>query len=102
MPDVQMRHNPDSARYEAWVGPKMAGFVEYQLTKDLVVFTHTEVDPAYEGQGVGSALAREALDDMRRSDRKVLPLCPFIKGWIGSHREYVDLVSGAPPSTVID
>jgi uncharacterized protein len=100
--DVQISHNAESARYEARVGPKMAGFTEYQLTKDLIVFTHTEVDPAYEGQGVGSALARAALDDVRGTGRKVLPLCPFIKAWIGGHREYVDLVYGAPPSTVID
>jgi hypothetical protein len=102
VPDVQIRHNVEGARYEARVGPKLAGFAEYQLTKDLIVFTHTEVDPAYEGQGVGSALARAALDDVRGTDRKVLPLCPFIKGWIGHHREYVDLVYGAPPSTVVD
>lgn len=102
MPDVQVSHNAAAARYEARVGPKIAGFAEYQLTRDLIVFTHTEVDPAYEGQGVGSALARVALDEVRGTDRKVLPLCPFIKGWIGRHREYVDLVYGAPPSTVRD
>lgn len=102
MPDVRISQNAEGARYEAWVGPKMAGFAEYQLTRDLIVFTHTEVDPAYEGQGVGSALARQALDDVRGTDRKVLPLCPFIKGWIASHREYIDLVYGAPPSTVTD
>jgi len=102
VPDVRISHNADGARYEAWVGPKMAGFAEYQLTNDLIVFTHTEVDAAYEGQGIGSALAREALDDVRGTDRKVLPLCPFIKRWIGSHREYIDLVYGAPPSNVID
>jgi predicted GNAT family acetyltransferase len=102
VPDVQIRANVEGARYEARVGPKLAGFAEYQLTKDLIVFTHTEVDPAYEGQGVGSALARAALDDVRGTGRKVLPLCPFIKGWIGHHREYVDLVYGAPPSTVVD
>jgi predicted GNAT family acetyltransferase len=102
VPDVQIRHNVEGSRYEARVGPNLAGFAEYQLTKDLIVFTHTEVDPAYEGQGVGSALARAALDDVRGTDRKVLPLCPFIKGWIGHHREYLDLVYGAPPSTVVD
>jgi predicted GNAT family acetyltransferase len=102
VPDVQISHNADGARYEARVGTKLAGFAEYMLAKDLIVFTHTEVDPAFEGQGVGSALARAALDDVRGTDRRVLPLCPFIKGWIGHHREYVDLVDGAPPSTVID
>jgi hypothetical protein len=43
-----------------------------------------------------------ALDEVRGADRKVLPLCPFIKRWIESHREYIDLVYGAPPSNVID
>ena len=102
MSDVQITHDADAARYEARVGSTTAGFAQYQLAKDLIVFTHTEVDPAYEGQGVGSALARAALDDVRGTGRKVLPLCPFIKGWIGGHREYVDLVYGAPPSTVVD
>lgn len=102
MPDVRISHNADDARYEAWVGPKMAGFAAYQLARDLIVFTHTEVDPAYEGQGVGAALARAALDDVRGTGRKVLPLCPFIKGWIERHREYADLVYGAPPGRVVD
>ena len=95
---VVVTRNEDESRWEARIGGELAGFAAYQLTDELVVFTHTEVDPAYEGQGVGSALARAALDDVRGTDRKVLPLCPFIKGWIGGHREYVDLVYGAPPT----
>ena len=102
VPEVLIGHNADGARSEARVGSKMPGFVEYQLAKGLMVFTHTEVDPAYEGQGVGSALARAALDDVRGTNLEGPSVCPFIKGWIGGHREYVDLVYGVPPSTVID
>jgi len=102
VPQVRISLNADKARYEALMGSEVAGFAEYQLAADLIVFTHTEVDPAYEGQGVGSALARAALDDVRGTGRKVLPLCPFIKGWIAHHREYEDLVYGAPPSTAVD
>ncbi len=81
----------------------LAGFAEYQLTDELIVFTHTEVEPAFEGKGVGGALARYALDDVRNDGtRKVLLPCPFIKGWIGNHPDYVDLVYGARPSTVTD
>ena len=43
-------------------------------------------------RGVGSAIARAALDDVRGTDQKVLPLCPFVKEWIGRHRDYADLV----------
>ena len=100
---TEVRHDPVSFRYEAVDDGSVIGFAAYQLTDELVVFTHTEVDPAYEGKGVGSDLARFALDDVRAEGRrKVLPLCPFIKEWIGRHREYVDLVYGAPPSTARD
>lgn len=103
MSEVRIEHNQDRHRYEAWLDEKLAGFAEYQLTDQLVVFTHTEVDPAYEGRGVGSAIARGALDDVRADgSRQVLPLCPFVKDWIQRHRDYVPLVYGAPPSTARD
>lgn len=103
MSDVRVEHNRDQHRYEGWLDEKLAGFAEYQLTDQLVVFTHTEVDPAFEGRGVGSAIARAALDDVRADgSRQVLPLCPFIKDWIGRHRDYIPLVYGAPPSTARD
>ena len=90
---VEVTRNDERSRYEARVDGALAGFSEYQLTDELVVFTHTEVDPAFEGQGIGSALARTALDDVRaQAERSVLPLCPFISGWIGKHPDYVDLV----------
>jgi len=103
MADVVTSHNPAASRYEARIDGELAGFAEYQMTDQLVVFTHTEVGDAYEGRGIGSALARYALDAVRAEGRhRVLPLCPFIKGWIGKHPEYVDLVYGAPESTARD
>jgi predicted GNAT family acetyltransferase len=87
--------NDELSRYEARIDGALAGFAEYQLTDQLIVFTHTEVDQAFEGRGVGSALARTALDDVRAgADRQVLPTCPFIAGWIGKHPDYADLVYG--------
>ena len=103
MAEVTVRRDDERLRYVAEVDGTEAGFAEYQLTHELVVFTHTEVDPAFEGKGVGSALARFALDDVRADGtRAVLPLCPFIKAYIGRHREYVDLVYGAPASSATD
>ena len=55
------------------------------------VFTHTSVDPDYEGHGVGSALARAALDDVRAHGISIVARCPFIAGYIDRHPEYADL-----------
>ena len=93
MNDVQVTNNEADKRYEARVDGRLAGSAYYDTADDLIVFTHTEVDDAYEGQGVGSTLARAALDDVRADGRrKVVPRCPFIKGWIDRHPDYQDLL----------
>ena len=103
MNDVVTSNNPGASRYEAHIDGDLAGFAAYDLTDKLVVFTHTEVEDRFEGRGVGGTLARFALDDVRASGtRKVLPLCPFIKGWIAKHPDYADLVYGAPATTAKD
>lgn len=72
---------------------ELGGFAAYARRDDVLVFTHTQVDPAYEGQGLGSALARGALDDVRRRQLAVVPRCSFIRGWIERHADYADLVA---------
>ena len=68
---------------------------EYELHDGRYVFTRTFVQDDFEGQGVGSTLARSALDELRDRGVAVVPLCPFIAGWIERHDEYADLVDQA-------
>jgi predicted GNAT family acetyltransferase len=97
--DVVVSRNEDQNRWEARVDGTLAGFAEYRETEALVIFTHTEVDPAFEGRGVGTALARHALDEVfDEGTHRVMPVCPFIKGWIGRHPEYQHLLHGTPPA----
>ena len=99
MSGISIRDNREASRFEARIDGRLAGIADYQLTDTLVVFTHTEVEPEFEGQGVGSAIARHALDALReRGERKALAVCPFIKGWIQRHPEYLEVTYGAPPS----
>jgi predicted GNAT family acetyltransferase len=98
--DVGMTSTPEISnqtgrhRYELAVDGKMAAHIDYELKGDGVVdLFHTEVDPAFEGQGLGSKIARFALDDARSHGRKVIPSCPYIAGYVGKHPEYADLIS---------
>jgi uncharacterized protein len=103
MANVVIRDNQDEKRFEAHVDGRMAGFSEYLIANKLIIFTHTEVAPAFEGQGIGSALARASLDAVRaEGSREVMPLCPFVKMWIGRHPDYQDLVYIPRPSRVKD
>ena len=93
MADVETRNNEAEHRYEAYVDGELAGEAYYERDDKRIVFTHTEVDDRFEGQGVGSALARFALDDVRaEGTHRVVPRCPFIKGWIDRHPDYQDLL----------
>jgi uncharacterized protein len=91
-PRFEVRDNAERARYEALVDGDVAGFAAYRDTGGARVFTHTQVADDYEGQGVGSRLARAALDDVRASGRQIVARCPFISSWIDRHPDYQDLV----------
>ena len=88
-----VRNNPDRHRYEIEVDGAVAGFAAYRQRPGRVVFTHTEIKPGHEGQGLGGQLARGALDDVRAQGLAVVPLCPFIASYIRKHPEYADLVA---------
>src|SRR3954451_15959050 len=96
MSDVTVRDNPGESRFEAYVDGRSAGFSAYALSDGVITFTHTEVDDAFEGQGVGSTLVRQALDQVRsEGGRRVRPVCPFVRAWIEHHPDYQDL-TGSP------
>ncbi|MBB3085402.1 GNAT family N-acetyltransferase [Geodermatophilus sabuli] len=83
---------PEAGRFEVLVDGEVAGFAEYRRTTAATAFTHTVIDPAFEGRGLGSALARGALDATRAAGSPVLPFCPFIRRYIQRHPAYLDLV----------
>ena len=93
---------PDQQRYEIVRDGTVLGFAAYQKTDRLVVFTHTEVSPSLEGQGIGGQLVRGALDHVRTLGLQVLPICPFVQAWMSRHPDYGDLDYRHPPSGVTD
>ncbi|MDR6974303.1 putative GNAT family acetyltransferase [Streptomyces sp. 3330] len=88
MSQITVREVTDHQRLEAYVDGRLAGIAEYLPAKRLIAFVHTEVDPEFEGRGVGSALARAGLDMVKRTDTRFLAVCPFIAGWSARHPEY--------------
>ena len=92
--NAEVRNNPTEYRYEIWVNGELAGYTRYLLRRGRIAFIHTEVYEPYEGLGLGSKLARAALDDARARGLMVMPFCPFIADFIERHLdEYRDLVA---------
>jgi len=90
--DVRVVDVPERSRFEVRVGDELAGFTEYRRRPRVIEFIHTQIEPRFEGHGLGSKLVATALSKARSDGLAVLPYCPFVRGYIAGHREHLDLV----------
>jgi len=87
----EIRNNLVESRFELDVDGHTA-FAYYDFSPGVITFTHTDVPQALAGRGVGSQLAKGALDIARARKLKVVAQCPFMAGYIAKHPEFQDLV----------
>ena len=103
MPEIPARavitDAPERERYEAHLDGELAGVLEYIAKRGRIALVHTEVLPAHEGRGVGSALVRFALDDARRRELRVIATCPYVQSYLTRHPEDDDIVVGRGHAT---
>lgn len=83
--------NPEKHRYELRLEDgRMAGWIEYERTGDVLALTHTFVKPELRNQGFGERLVRETLDDVRTRGLAVEPVCPFVVAYVRRHPEAIE------------
>ena len=96
---VEVRDNPESRTYEAWAGDTVVGSLVYEVEGPRIVLTHTWIEPSHREVGVGTALTRGALDDLRAKGRPITVYCSFVADFIEEHTEYADLIDPARPGS---
>ncbi|QJR16683.1 GNAT family N-acetyltransferase [Usitatibacter palustris] len=64
---------------------------------DAILIKHTEVLPAHEGKGYGSALMRAFFAMAKEQSKVVIPVCPYAAAFIRKHPEYIPLVRPGYP-----
>ncbi|MDN5600045.1 MAG: GNAT family N-acetyltransferase [Brachybacterium sp.] len=100
---VRLVHNADRDRYEALDGDEVVAVLAHEdedppagdgegLGVGVRDLRSTVVAPERSGAGIGSAIVRFALDDIRSLGMRVRPTCWFVRGWIERHHEYADLL----------
>ena len=90
--ELKVENNEKAHRFQTEIDGWRA-FIQYRKDADQIVYLHTEVPEALEGQGIGSRLAKTALEYARDHHLKVVPLCPFVAAYIRRHAEYAELVA---------
>lgn len=90
--NANVRCDESQQRYVLEINGKELGVARYRDDGERRVFTHTEIDPSLEGQGMGSKLVRESLDDVRRQGKRIVPVCGFVAAYIEKHSDWNDLI----------
>jgi hypothetical protein len=88
---TDVRDNTERHRFELDADGHVA-FSNYRRDDGTITIMHTEVPKELGGKGIGSALVRDLLEIVRAQGLKVVPLCPFVAGYIAKHPEYADLL----------
>jgi len=61
-------------------------------SSDFIIIDHTEVDPAFKGQGIGKQLLYKIVEMAREKNIKILPLCPYANAQFKKIKEIQDVL----------
>lgn len=87
----EITDNADEKQFEMEVDGRTA-YLTYRREDGALYLLHTDVPQELEGNGLGSRLARHALERARDEGLRVVPLCPFVGAYVERHPEYGELV----------
>ena len=82
----------EDGRFTIGVEGRTVGLADYADHDGRRVFTHTEVDTAFEGRGLATILVVDALRRTRDAGLRIVPVCPLVAAVVKKHDEYADVV----------
>ena len=90
---MQIRYEVEHGRSAAYDGENRVGIAEFEDADGRWVITHTEVDPAYGGQGIARRLIEEVIAAARRDGAKIVPLCSYADKMMRRTDKYADVLA---------
>ena len=91
--NTEVVHNEELSRYEILLEGEKVGHADYKTVGDVLVFDHTEVDPAQQGKNLAGIMMRAALEDVRARGLKIRPVCSYVVKFVERYDEFADLVA---------
>lgn len=89
--NITLHDNKAASRFEMKFENHLS-LIEYEIRADVIALLHTEVDPALEGRGAGTAIVEKTLLKIEKDGLQLLPLCPFVAAYIKRHPEWERIV----------
>jgi predicted GNAT family acetyltransferase len=93
--EIEIKHqiNGSKGSFELHNSKGKIGEMTYVWAgEDKFIIDHTEVNPDYKGEGLGSELINVAVKFAREKGAKILPLCPYAKKQLNKDEQYTDVL----------
>lgn len=69
------------------------GYAAFSSSSNFWIIDHTEVDDAYNGQGIGKKLVDKVAEEARKEGKKLMATCPFALAMFKKYpEEYEDVL----------
>ncbi|WP_158710319.1 GNAT family N-acetyltransferase [Streptomyces sp. NRRL F-5126] len=97
-PSERLLDNADRGRFELYRGDDLTGWLYYtHLKPNRYALQHTEVASDRRHQGVGGALVRQVLDEIRIREGTITAICPFVVDYLSRTNAHADVVDPRHP-----
>ena len=92
MENYELTDNMSMHRYEFNIGGLVTKIEYIRTDNGEIYLTHTEIPSQLEGKGIGSMLVGKVLEDIESKGLRLVPLCPFVAGYIQKHPQWRKIV----------
>lgn len=92
--NIERTDDGKNGRFTVSIEGKEAGHMTYVWAgEDKFIIDHTEVDPAFGGQGLGKKLVMAGVEFAREAGVKIIPLCPYAKSVFDKTEDIRDVLA---------
>ncbi len=95
MAEIEIVHSSQESRFELVEDGALIGQARYREADGRRVFTHTEVSPDHQGQGLATRLIVAALSATRDDGLRIVARCPMVAAYVTKHHDYDDVLDAS-------
>ena len=89
--DILIKFVKEENRSVALDDDKVIGECDFEIKDNKFVITHTLVSEEYGGRGIAKRLVLAIIDEARKENKKIIPVCSYAKKML-EKEEYKDIL----------